>query len=245
MKSKAFWLPQILALACILAVGGVSMVYADAHGAGEEMEMEMEEESGISGWFRTDTDSLGTQIWFGGSYPMGSVSIDSDIYVVGTFAEFDLGIGIPVVDDDSLSLTFLPMVGIGFDYATANGPNSLIAPQLFTYLTAGSISFESWIQMFFNTSFDYDDDLFYTRNFILYSVTDNIAIGPQLEVGATLAGLEEETETGLDSLVVGGRINMAYGENNTLGLFVGFETQLDEESEDSGITGRMTFVRTW
>ncbi len=245
MKSKAFWLPQVLAIVCILAVGSVSMVYADAHGAGEEMEMEMEEEAGISGWFRTDTDSLGTQIWFGGSYPAGSVSIDSDIYVVGTFAEFDLGIGIPVVDDESLSLTFLPMVGIGFDYETANGPNSIIAPQLFTYLTAGSINFESWIQMFFNTSFDYDDDLFYTRNFILYSVTDNIAIGPQLEVGATLSGLEEETETGLDSLVVGGRINMAYGENNTLGLFVGIETQMDEDSEDSGLTGRMTFVRTW
>lgn len=245
MKSKAFWLPQMLAIVCIFAIGSVSMVCADAHEAGEEMEMEMEEESGISGWFRTDTDSLGTQIWFGGSYPAGSVSIDSDIYVVGTFAEFDLGIGIPVVDDDSLSLTFLPMVGIGLDYETANGPSSLIAPQLFTYLTAGSIYFESWIQGFFNTPFDYGDDSLYTRNFLLYSVTDNIAIGPQIEVTSILEGLEEETETGLGSLVVGGRINMAYGENNTLGLFVGIETQMDEESEDSGITGRMTFVRTW
>ncbi len=243
MKTKAFWLPQLLAIVCILAVGSVSMVFADAHEAGEEMEME--EEASVSGWFRTDTDSLGTQIWFGGSYPMGSVSIDSDIYVVGTFAEFDLGIGISAVDSDSLSLSFIPMVGIGFDYEAANGPNSLIAPQLFTYLTAGSIYFESWIQLFFNTPFDYDDDLFYTRDFLLYSITDNIAVGPQLEVGATLSGLEEETETGLDSLVVGGRINMNYGENNTLGLFVGFETQMDEDSEDSGLTGRMTFVRMW
>lgn len=248
MNTKAFWLPQILAIVCILAFDSVSIVYADAHGAGEEMEME--EESGVSGWFRTDTDGLGTQIWLGGSYPMGSISIDSDIYVVGTFAEFDLGIGIPAVDSDSLSLTFLPMVGIGFDYASANGPNSLIAPQLFTYLTAGSIYFESWIQGFFNTPFDYGDDSLYTRNFILYSVTDNIAIGPQVEVTTILAGLEmeneeDETETGLSSLVVGGRINMAYGENNTLGLFVGIETQLDDDSEDSGITGRMTFVRTW
>ncbi len=245
MKIKAFWLPVLLAIVGMLAVGSVPMVYADAHGAGEEMEMEMEEESGIGGWFRTDTDSLGTQIWFGGSYPAGSVSIDSDIYVVGTFAEFDLGIGIPVVDDESMSLTFLPMVGIGFDYASANGPNSIIAPQLFTYLTAGSIYFESWIQGFFNTSFDYGDDSLYTRDFILYSVTDNIAIGPQVEVSLTLSGLEEETETGLSSLVVGGRINMAYGENNTLGLFVGLETQMEEDSEDSGLTGRMTFVRTW
>lgn len=249
MKTNTFWLPQLLAIVCILTVGSVSMVYADAHEAGEEMEME--EEASVSGWFRTDTDSLGTQIWFGGSYPMGSVSIDSDIYVVGNFAEFDLGIGIPVVDSESLSLTLLPMVGIGFEYAndegdaTPNGPNSLIAPQLFSYLTAGSIYFESWIQLFFNTPFDYDDDLFYTRDFLLYSITDNIAIGPQIEVGATLAGLEEETETGLDSLIIGGRINMNYGENNTLGLFVGFETQMDEDSEDTGLTGRMTFVRTW
>lgn len=243
MKIKALWLPLLLVIVGMLAVGSVPMVYADAHGAGEEMEME--EESGISGWFRTDTDSLGTQIWFGGSYPAGSVSIDSDIYVVGTFAEFDLGIGIPVADSDSLSLTFLPMVGIGFDYESANGPNSLIAPQLFTYLTAGSIYFESWIQGFFNTPFDYGDDSLYTRDFVLYSITDNIAIGPQVEVALTLKGLEEETETGLSSLVVGGRINMAYGENNTLGLFVGLETQLEEDSEDSGLTGRMTFVRTW
>ena len=210
----------------------------------KEMEME-EEESSISGWFRTDTDSLGTQIWFGASHPFGSLSIDSDIYVVGTFAEFDLGIGIPAVESESLSLSFLPMVGIGFDYASANGPSSLIAPQLFTYLEAGPMYFESWIQLFFNTPFDYGDDLFYTRNFLLGSVTDNIAIGPQLEVGATLAGLEEETETGLDSLVVGVRINLGYGENNTLGLFVGYETQMDEDSEDTGLTGRMTFMRSW
>ena len=265
MKIKAFWLPLLLAIVGMLAVGSVPMVYADAHGAGEEMEMEMEmeEESGIGGWFRTDTDSLGTQIWVGGSYPAGSVSIDSDIYVVGTFAEFDLGIGIPVIDDESLSLTFLPMVGIGFDYASANGPSSLIAPQLFTYLTAGSIYFESWIQGFFNTPFNEDgqvvnheigddgsvehiveDDIIidsiYTRNFILYSVTDNIQVGPQVE-----ATIDLGDDGGLGSLIVGGRINMAYGENNTLGLFVGLETQMEEDSEDTGLTGRMTFVRTW
>ena len=254
MKIKAFWLPLLLAIVGMLAVGSVPMVYADAHGAGEEMEMEMEmemeEESGISGWFRTDTDSLGTQIWFGGSYPAGSVSIDSDIYVVGTFAEFDLGIGIPVIDDDSLSLTFLPMVGIGFDYESANGPSSLIAPQLFTYLTVGSIYYESWIQFFFNIPydfFDYGDESLYTRNFILYSITDNIAIGPQVESSITLSGLAENGEPGepLSSYVIGGRINMAYGENNTLGLFVGLETQMEDDSEDTGLTGRMTFVRTW
>ena len=243
MKIKAFWLPQLLAIVCILAVGSVPMVYGDAHEAGEEMEMEMEmeEESGVSGWFRTDTDSLGTQIWVGASHPVGSISIDSDIYVVDTFGEFDLGLSIPVADSDSLSLSFLPMVGIGFDYGTANGPTTLIAPQLFTYLTAGSIYFESWIQGFFNSPFDEEGaDSFYTRDFILYSINDTVAIGPQVE-----ATIDLGDDGGLGSLVVGGRINLGYGENNTLGLFVGFETQLEEDSEDTGITGRMTFVRSW
>ena len=247
-----FWLVRLLAVVCIFAVGSVPMVYADAHEAGEEM-AEEEESSGVSGWFRTDTDSLGTQIWVGASHSpsfLGGLSLDTDIYVVDTFGELDLGLGIPVVDSDSMSLSFLPMIGIGFDYAAANGPSSLIAPQLFTYLTAGSIYFESWIQGFFNTPFDYDDDSLYTRNFILYSLNDTVAIGPQVEVELTLATLEEGGETGLSSLVPGLRANVGYGENNTLGVFVGFETvpQEDDEGEEieqTGITGRMTFVRTW
>ena len=239
MKIKAFWLLKLMALVCILAIGSVPMVFADAHEAGEEMAME--EESGVSGWFRTDTDSLGTQIWVGASHPIGSISIDSDIYVVDTFGEFDLGLGIPVVDSDSLSLSLLPMVGIGFDYATANGPTTLIAPQLFTYLSAGSIYFESWIQMFLNSPFDEEGaDSFYTRDFVLYSINDTVAIGPQVE-----ATIDLGDDGGLGSLIIGGRINLGYGENNTLGLFVGVETQLEDDSEDTGLTGRMTFVRSW
>ena len=172
MKTYTFWLVRLLVIVSIFAVGSVPMVYADAHGAGEEMEeMAEEEASGASGWFRTDTDSLGTQIWVGASHSpdfLGGLSLDTDIYVVGTFGELDIGLGIPVVDSDSLSLSFLPMVGIGFDYAAADGPSSLIAPQLFTYLTAGSIYFESWIQGFFNSPFDYGDDSIYTLGTLSY-----------------------------------------------------------------------------
>ena len=135
MKTHMFWLVRLLVLVCIFAVGSVPMVYADAHEASEEMAEE--ESSGASGWFRTDTDSLGTQIWVGASHSpdfLGGLSLDTDIYVVGTFGELDIGLGIPVVDSDSLSLSFLPMVGIGFDYAAANGPSSLIAPQLLSLI---------------------------------------------------------------------------------------------------------------
>ncbi|MCG9127807.1 hypothetical protein JT359_09440 [Candidatus Poribacteria bacterium] len=237
MKINGLGLVQLLTIVCILSVACVPIVFADAHEAGEMEEME---ESSISGWFRTDTDALGTQIWVGASHPMGSISIDSDIYVVDTFGEFDIGLGIPVSDSDSLSLSLLPMVGIGFDYATANGPTTLIAPQLFTYLTAGSIYFESWIQGFFNSPFDEEGaDSLYTRDFVTYSISDTVAIGPQVE-----ATIDLGDDGGLGSLVFGGRLNLGYGENNTLGLFVGLETQLDD-SEDTGLTGRMTFVRTW
>ena len=239
MKTHTFWFVQLLAVVCILAVGSIPMVYADSHEMGEEMAEE--ESSSASGWFRTDTDSLGTQIWYGASHSpsfLGGLSLDTDIYVVGTFGELDIGLGIPVVDSDAMSLSFLPMVGIGFDYAAPNGPSSLIAPQLFTYLTAGSIYFESWIQGFFNTPFDYGDDSIYTRNFILYSLNDTVAIGPQVEVALNLGD-----DGGLGSMIVGARANVAYGENNTLGVFVGLETQKGDD--DTGITGRMTFVRTW
>ena len=239
MKTHISWSVRLLAIACILAVSSIPMAYADAHEAGEEM---AEADSSTSGWFRMDTDSLGTQLWVGASHSpsfLGSLSLDTDIYVVDTFGEFDLGIGIPVVDSDSLSLSFLPMVGIGFDYAAPNGPSSLIAPQLFTYLTAGSIYFESWIQGFFNSMFDEDaGDSFYTREFILYSLNDTVAIGPQVETTLDLGD-----DGGLSSFVVGGRVNLGYGENNTLGLFVGYE--VEKGDDDTGITGRMTFVRTW
>ena len=245
MKTYTFWLVRLLVIVCIFAVGSVPMVYADAHEAGEEvveeLTAELAEQSSTSGWFRTDTDSLGTQIWVGASHSpsfLGSLSLDTDIYVVGTFGELDVGLGIPVVKSDSLELTLLPMVGIGFDYAAANGPSSLIAPQLFTYLTAGSIYFESWIQGFFNSPFDYGDDSIYTRDFLLYSVNDTIAIGPQAEVTIGLGD-----EGGLSSLVVGGRASIGYGENNTLGIFVGYETQKGDD--ETGLTGRMTLFREW
>ena len=117
MKTDMFWLVRLLVVVCIFAVGSVPMVYADAHEAGEEMTEE--ESSGVSGWFRTDTDSLGTQIWVGASHSpsfLGGLSLDTDIYVVDTFGELDVGLGISVIDSDSMSLSFLPMVGIGFDY---------------------------------------------------------------------------------------------------------------------------------
>jgi hypothetical protein len=202
-----------------------------------------EEASATSGWFRVDTDSLGTQFWLGATHDLGGVAIASDIYVVGSFAEFDIG---PSFSFGNLALT--PMVGIGFDFATTDVA-SLIAPQLFSIYDMDKLYFESWIQVFLNSPFaEGAADIAYTRNFLLYKASDAIAIGPQVEVSYRVNDFDGDMETaafdtGIVSLPVGGRVNLGYGKNNTLGLFLGYETE--EADGADAIAGRFTFVRTW
>ncbi len=204
-----------------------------------------EEESSTSGWFRVDTDSLQTQFWLGATHDFGGLAIASDIYVVGSFAEFDIG---PSFSFGNLALT--PMVGIGFDFENSN-VSSLIAPQLFSIYDMEKLYFESWIQVFLLSPFeDGAEDDFYTRNFLLYKASDEIAVGPQVEVLYALNsedgdGTDENPgfESGVVSLPVGGRVNLGYGKNNTLGIFLGYDLEGAEGSDK--VAGRFTFVRTW
>lgn len=87
--------------------------------------------------------------------------------------------------------------------------------------------------------FDTDkDNELYTRNFLTYSLNETVTIGPQAEAVLGLGN-----EGGLWSLTFGGRINISYGENNTLGIYVRYETQ--KEEGETGLTGRLNFTRTW
>lgn len=87
--------------------------------------------------------------------------------------------------------------------------------------------------------FDTDkDNELYTRNFLTYSLNEPVAIGPQAEAVLGLGN-----EGGLWSLTFGGRINICYGENNTLGIYIRYETQ--KEEGETGLTGRLNFTRTW
>ena len=70
---------------------------------------------------------------------------------------------------------------------------------------------------------------------------------------------EDGNESSLISMPVGGTVRLGYGENNTLLMFLGYETvkearavynELDDDgmivdTHERGITGRFTFVRTW
>ncbi|MFQ6042572.1 MAG: hypothetical protein ACE5PV_17085 [Candidatus Poribacteria bacterium] len=214
------------AVVCMLMVVNNAGVVAQEEATGE---------AGISGYMRVDTDALGTQFWFGATHTLAGLDIGSDIYVTGAAGEFDIGPSFAVGP-----ASLLPMAGIVFDYETTN-VTTLVVPQLFTILDSGEsgLYFESWIQLFLNSPFDEKgEDSLYTRNFLLYSLSDTISIGPQVEI---TVGLGDKSE--LINLPIGGRINLGYGKNNTLGIFLGYETQKTDDVD--GITGRMTFVRTW
>ena len=215
---------------------GSSGAFADAHEAKEEMS---EEKPKITGWFQIDVDSLGTYFLVGASHPLsGGISFDSNIYVNDHLGEFDMGISFPVIANDSMALLLTPMLGVGFNYTSPDGPYALY-PQFFAILPAGKIFGFHWTISTVKTIFD-DESLneLYNRTYITYALNDTVAIGPQFE---TVMGLGDEG--GLWAMNFGGRLNLGYGENNTLGIYVGYETKKGEN--ETGLTGRMNFTRRW
>ena len=194
-----------------------------------------EEDSGPTAWFRIDNDALGTQLWAGATNNVGGLDIATDIYVVGTGGEFDIGPSFSIGD-----LALLPMVGLAVDWG-AEELATLVVPQLFT-IYDGPIYFESWIQGFLSSPFDYagGGDFLYTRDFVLLKLTDDFQLGPQIE--ASIA-LNDAAGDGLYSLPIGGRINYnARGDwDSLIGIFAGVETQDDSQTGDN-LAGRLTYL---
>ncbi len=249
MKTNTFQMTFIIFMISIVSLLSSSTVFADAHESEGEMAPEseaMDEKPGVTGWFQIDIDSLGSYFLIGANHPIGDggVTIASNIYIndvdKGKYTgEFDLGVNVPVMLSDSVSLALLPMVGIGFDYTGEDGPDALY-PQVFAFLNAPNIFFFHWTIATVSTVFDdMSSNELYNRSFLTYSLNDTIAIGPQFE---TVFVFADELDKPL-KLNVGARINIAYGTANSLGLYVGYETKKAEG--DSGLTGRMNFTRFW
>ena len=223
---------RVLTIVCMAAIASFSAL--EESRAGEESS----EKSRTPGWFQVDTDSLGTHFLIGATHSVGGLSIESNIFIDDTLGEFDLGVSIPAVKGESFSLTLLPMLGLGFDYKAPDGP-TVIFPHLFVFLPAGKIFFKSWTIGSIYSVFDEErNNEVYTRNYLTYSLNKTVAVGPQVEA---VMGLGDETK--LFSLIYGARFNIGYGDNNTLGVLVGYDTKKMEEQ--SGLTGRLSFTRRW
>ena len=74
---------------CTLAFASFS-VLEDSH-AGEDTSKPPR----IPGWFRVDTDALGTHFLIGATHSVGGVALESNIFIDDTLGEFDLGVSIP------------------------------------------------------------------------------------------------------------------------------------------------------
>ena len=221
----------VLIAVCIVATASFS-VQAES----DENETAAET-SRIPGWFRVDTDSLGTHFLIGATHSVGGISLESNIFIDDTIGEFDLGVSIPAVKGEGLSLTLLPMLGLGYDFAAPDGPLA-VYPHLFVFMPAGSFFLKSWTIGTLYSLFDEEkNNEVYTRNYFTYSLNKTLAIGPQVEAVIVGGGV------GLVSFVVGPRINIGYGENNTLGILVGYDTK--KEEDQTGLTGRLSFTRRW
>ena len=221
----------VLIAVCIVAIASFSIqAEIDENEAAAET-------SHTPGWFRVDTDSLGTHFLIGATHSVGGIALESNIFIDDTIGEFDLGVSLPAVKGDSFSITLLPMLGLGYDFASPDGPLA-VYPHLFVFMPAGKLFLKSWTIGTFYSLFDEDkNNEVYTRNYITYSLNKTLAIGPQVEAVHVGGGV------GIVSFVVGPRINIGYGENNTLGILVGYDTK--KEEDHTGLTGRLSFTRRW
>lgn len=240
-RSRLNLLPLALALCTALAPAGADAEESHSPAATAEGPKTF-------GAFRVDSDGLGVQLWAFGNHPLtDGLFFSHDVYVTGTFGEYDLGLTFVLGE-----LSLLPMVGVGFDWARKEAV-SLIAPQLFTIYSGSSWYFESWVQCFFNELFHdgdgdgYQGSTLYTRNFLLYKLGD-FAPGPQFELTYDMKGepadASGEEPSRLLSLQVGAHVDVTVGEGQTVGLFLGKELAEAGKSGDD-IAGRFTYIHAW
>jgi hypothetical protein len=198
------------------------------------------------GWIRADHDGGGLQLWGGATAPLADgIGLAFDMYVnSGTFGEFDIG---PAIAVSTLTLT--PMIGAQFNWADRTF--AALVPQL--YLTGpladNKLYNELWVQ-YYNYKLVRDtglDTFLYVREFIDYKLSDNVGLGPQIEL------TQNFTQSKLTSLPIGGNVMLNMGLNSTFFFFLGYETNKnsntytneDGSTEKHNVAGRLTFVHNF
>jgi hypothetical protein len=232
-----------------------SMLFCNSTAVAAPVDLASTDENYSDLWLRLDIDRVAANAWLGGTWSLDAVDVAYDLIVTQAFTgavdtldlltenyrspsvRAELG---PELDFGALFL--LPKVGLGYDFER-RGISPLV-PQLIGLLQAGPLYFESWLQFYFRDLFDAGaQDSFYTRNFLLLALNNRLAFGPQFELTVALKNAPGKS---LRSLPVGGRLNLAFMPELTLGLFLGYETQESgRNSEQDSVTGRITVVYLW
>jgi hypothetical protein len=211
-------------------------------------------------YFRIDHDyALGLQLWAGATHFFNkSIGIATDIFMTdgqlpaykgasySWYGEFDIG---PSFASGTFTIT--PMVGIGMDWG-AKHAMLINGPQIYSILNGDKIYIESWVWLLLYSPFHEapSPDVFHTRDWILYRLNDTISAGPQIEVWSntkqkSISGIDYKS--GITSMPIGGHVDISYGSNNTLGLFLGYESNKFGRDVRNGnaTTGRLTFIHNF
>lgn len=220
-----------------------------------------EEAKPVPSYLRVDHDYMfGLQLWAGATYPISdAIGIATDIYIAENYPSFSGGLdsagGFSAGTTQSYwgefdvgpsftfgKLTLTPMVGIAFDWA-AKRAVAINGPQLYTVFNHDKIYFESWVWTLLYSAMNKagPNDYIHTRNWILYKINDTIAVGPQIEYSYDL-----EAKNTIFGFPVGGHVELAYGSGNSLGLFLGYDTnKATRGADDTAAVGRLTFVHNF
>jgi hypothetical protein len=206
------------------------------------------------GWIRADHDGGGLQLWGGATAPLADgIGLAFDMYVNyggPALGEFDIG---PAIAVSTLTLT--PMIGAQFNWSDRTF--AALVPQL--YLTGpladNKLYNELWIQ-YYNYKLVRDtglDTFLYVREFIDYKISDNVGVGPEVEL------TQNFTQSKLTSLPVGANLMLNMGLNSTFFMFLGYETNKNSNTYPTGddgmgnptgtekhnVAGRLTFVHNF
>lgn len=229
-----------LVIAAVIAVARPA--FAQPPGAaGPEAEPAVAQEPAVPGFFRMDADKLGLSLWAGATHTIGPVQIFSDVVLNGSVAEVDIGPQL-TLGNLTLILTAAPL----FDFATQD-LTGIVAPFLTTIFDHPNVYLESWVLITFQSPFvEGAEDLLHTRNFALFKLTPAVWIGPQVELDYGLAWAEKVT-----SLPIGGQLNVGYGKDNRVSLFLGYDA-IEHNDPETGeplasdrLAGRVTFIHLW
>lgn len=201
----------------------------------------------VAGWFRVDSDIGGLQLWAGSTFPLSdSIGLATDIYMVGTLGEFDIGPSITVADGVSI----LPMIGYAVDWSAQK--SAAVIPQFYIYADSSSVYFEFWSQLFLLDMFAPESapatDYLHLRAFPVYKASDVFAIGVEIDANIAISNAPVDADGDDITLLwlpIGPHIKMSAGEASTIELFAGYDLASEDVNGDKRFAGRLTFVQTF
>ncbi len=186
-------------------------------------------------WTRLDMDRSGFTVKIGGSGTGFGLNWEHSLLLWHgpNNAEFDIGPAFSLADG---KLVVSPELGLEVNMNT--GLTNFIMPILFVFFDSEKSHVQLWNFYYHGVhKTTQDGNIYYGRYFYKYDLTGGFAAGLQAELSYDLS----DVQAGVLSMPVGLKADWGYGENNTLGCFIGRDTQAEEPT----MVIRVSFIRSF